>query len=272
LGDTAAVSNNRITGFPYLEAQGAPLAFAHRGGAKHPEIKGLENSLRAFRHAHTLGYRYLETDVHLTSDGVLMAFHDNELSRVTDSVGVVSSLTAAELSTVKIGGSEPIPTFVELLEGFPDCYLNIDIKADNAVEPLARLIQKRAAQYRVLVGSFSRKRLQQFRLLAPEVPTSASPFEAAMLRFVPFRTLANWFSGRQAVAVQVPRYRGRIEVVTESFVRRMHALGKHVHVWTIDEPSEMHLLLDRGVDGLMTDRTDILKAVLQERGQWKEDR
>src|SRR3954467_3918197 len=148
-----------MTGFAYLdEAAGGPgavLAFAHRGGAYHPEIEGLENTLAAFKHAVSLGYDYLETDVHVTSDGVLLAFHDIVLDRVTDVVGAVVDSTYAEVQRALIGGSERVPTRAELFAAFPDARFNIDLKAAGAVAPLVSFLDERAAWDRVCVGSFS---------------------------------------------------------------------------------------------------------------------
>ena len=138
----------------YLDSP-RPLAFAHRGGAYHPEIEGLENTLAAFRHAVALGYTYLETDVHVTSDGVLLAFHDTVLDRVTDRTGSIAASTYAEVQRALIGGSEPVPTLGELFDAFPDARFNIDLKSEGAVEALAAFIEERDAWDRVLVGSFS---------------------------------------------------------------------------------------------------------------------
>ncbi|GIS99501.1 MAG: hypothetical protein CM1200mP26_12140 [Acidimicrobiales bacterium] len=131
---------------PYLSHSG-PLAFAHRGGAEeHPE-----NSLAAFAHAVSLGYRYLETDVHLTADGVVLAFHDDSLDRVTDRSGLISESTAAEVAEARISGVEHIPTLDELFETFPGTRINIDPKDDRVVGPLAETIQRHEA----LTGSVS---------------------------------------------------------------------------------------------------------------------
>jgi glycerophosphoryl diester phosphodiesterase len=259
------------TGFPYLDAvaeePSGVLAFAHRGGAYHPEIEGLENTLAAFRHAAALGFRYLETDVHVTSDGVLLAFHDAVLDRVTDRSGTISDLTYAEVREAVVGGREHVPTLAELFDAFPDARFNIDIKADGAVEPLARFVDERSARDRVLVGSFSPARLNRFRATAdPRVPTSAHSVEVALFRFLPSGRLARLLSRGRVAALQIPHRRrllGRTWVVaTPGLVRRAHAARAHVHVWTIDEPEEMRQLLRRGVDGLFTDRTDLLPAVL----------
>jgi glycerophosphoryl diester phosphodiesterase len=267
-----------VTGFPYLDAvlgqPGSVLAMAHRGGALNPEIPGTENTLHAFRHAVALGYQYLETDVHATSDGVLVAFHDEALDRVTDSVGLLAELTAAQVAQARIAAEHAVPTMAELLEEFPGCRFNIDLKSVGAVAPLVDLLDRTSAHDRVCVGSFSRRRIEAFRrATAGRVATAAPPSEVAELRFrLPGRR-------PRAAVLQVPwrHKRRRITVTTPELVRRAHRAGVHVHVWTgeessqwvsIDDPESMHTLLDIGVDGLITDRTDLLKDVLISRGQW----
>jgi glycerophosphoryl diester phosphodiesterase len=262
------------TGYTYLDevlAQpSSVLAFAHRGGAYHPELEGLENTLSAFEHAVALGYDYLETDVHVTRDGVLLAFHDSVLDRVTDRRGEIARLTYDEVRTAVIGGREEIPTLAMLFDGFPDTRFNIDIKSEGAVSALADFLNAREAWGRVLVGSFSRRRLKRFRgLVRMPVPTSATPLEVVLFRFLPSARLADLLTPGFA-AFQIPHRRGGLLVTSPGLVRRAHAVGKHVHVWTIDDPAEMHELLELGVDGLFTDRTDLLKDVLIARGQWRD--
>jgi glycerophosphoryl diester phosphodiesterase len=253
----------------YLQ-NGRVLAFAHRGGAYHPEIEGLENTLAAFKHAVELGYTYLETDVHVTKDGALLAFHDDVLDRVTDRMGAIVDLTLAEIREARIGGREEIPTFAQLLEAFPDALFNIDIKGVGAAAVLADVVRERGLWDRVLVGSFSPTRIREFRRLTDgRVPTAAHVWEILAFRFLPSARLAGRLVGRDFDAFQVPHKRYGLRVVTPGLVRRAHAAGKHVHVWTIDDPEEMRLLLDRGVDGLVTDRTDLLKDVLIARGEWQ---
>jgi glycerophosphoryl diester phosphodiesterase len=268
------------TGYPYLDAvldqPGSVIAMAHRGGALHPDIPGAENTLHAFRHAVSLGYRYLETDVHTTSDGVLVAFHDESLDRVTDSVGLLAELTAEQVSLARIRREHAVPTMVELLEEFPDCRFNIDLKSATAVSPLVELLEQSEAHDRVCVGSFSGRRLNAFRrATAGRVATSATPAEVAAMRFSPVH------ARRRAAVMQVPwrHKRRRVTVATPAFVRRAHRAGMQVHVWTgeensqwvsIDDPESMNTLLDMGVDGLIADRTDVLKDVLVRRGQWME--
>lgn len=273
------------TGFSYLDAvrehPGCVIAMAHRGGALHPEIPGVENTLHAFRHAAALGYSYLETDVHATSDGVLLAFHDAELDRVTDRVGLLAGLTAEEVAPARISGEHAVPTMAELLEELPECRFNIDLKSAAAVQPLAELLDRTGAHDRVCVGSFSHRRILAFRRAARgRVATAAAPVEAAVFR-APSGPARRFRVGGLGAApvLQVPwRHRSRrITVVTPELVRRAHRAGVHVHVWTgdersrwvsIDDPESMHTLLDMGVDGLIADRTDVLKDVLLSRGQW----
>ncbi|MFS3130386.1 glycerophosphodiester phosphodiesterase family protein [Nocardioides sp. Bht2] len=259
-----------ITGHPYLDDARGVLAFAHRGGATHPDLVGLENTMRAFRHAVALGYRYLETDVHTTSDGVLLAFHDAHLDRVTEQSGVVAEMLATDLAAVRLGGSEAIPTLAELFENFPDARFNIDLKSAASVDALASFLAERDAYDRVMVGSFSATNLRRFRRLTRgRVATSAHPGEVLLWVLAPTGAIADRLTRRRVSALQIPYRRGRLTVASKWLIRKAHRAGKHVHVWTIDDPREMNALIDAGVDGLMTDRTDILKAVLVARGLWE---
>jgi glycerophosphoryl diester phosphodiesterase len=263
-----------MTGFAYLDEvasdPGGVLAFAHRGGAYHPEIEGLENTMAAFKHAVALGYDYLETDVHATRDGVLVAFHDAALDRVTDSIGLLAELSAEQVSLARIRAEHPVPTMEQLLEAFPDARFNIDLKSHAAVDLLARLIERTGTEDRVCIGSFSQRRLDAFRAASRgRVATSASPAEVALFLASPSARAARLLTRGRVAALQVPHRRGPLPVVSAGLVRRAHAAGAHVHVWTVDEPTEMEELLDLGVDGLITDRTDVLKDVLTRRGQWR---
>ncbi len=262
-----------VTGYSYLDAvldqPGSVIAMAHRGGALHPEIPGAENTRHAFAHAVALGYRYLETDVHATSDGVLLAFHDKALDRVTDTRGLLSRLTSDEVRVARIRGEHPVPTMAELLEEFPDCRFNIDVKSPSAVPALADLLERTGSHERVCIGSFSQRRLDAFRrATGGRVATSAAPAEVALFMALPSGRAARLLTRGRVAALQVPHRRGALPVVTRSLVRRAHAAGAHVHVWTVDEPDEMDELLDLGVDGLITDRTDVLKQVLLSRDRW----
>jgi glycerophosphoryl diester phosphodiesterase len=260
-----------FTGYAYLDEEpDTVIAMAHRGGAAHPDLVGLENTRHAFEHAVKLGYVYLETDVHATSDGVLLAFHDASLDRVTDQKGELAGMAAADVARALVGGVHGIPTLEELLAAFPQCRFNIDLKADSAVRPLVDLLDRTGAHDRVCVGSFSRRRLRRFReLTGLRVATSAAPGQVALFLLLP-AGVARFLTRGQVRCLQVPRRRGRLPIVTRRFVRKAHAAGAQVHVWTVDEPAEMEELADLGVDGLITDRTDLLKDVLTARGLWRD--
>ncbi|BCW03918.1 glycerophosphodiester phosphodiesterase [Arthrobacter sp. NtRootA1] len=244
-----------------------PLALAHRGFS----MNGLENSMAAFRAAVELGNLHLETDVHTTSDGVLLVFHDSSLDRVTDSSGRIAELTAAEVAQARIGGVEPVPTFDELVAAFPDARLNLDVKDWNSVKPMAEAIEKHGIHRRVLVTSFSdRRRRAVLKLLSQPTASSAGSSLTALFVLLgpvlPARLARKVLTGVDAF--QVPVRYGRVPVVTSGFVRRAHRLGIQVHVWTINEPAEMGRLLDLGVDGIVSDRLDLLKDLMVRRGHW----
>ncbi|MCW2830288.1 MAG: glycerophosphodiester phosphodiesterase [Aeromicrobium sp.] len=245
-----------------------PLAFAHRGGAKTAGNVGIENSMAAFAHAYELGYRYLETDVRCTSDGQVYAVHDESLERLTGSVDRVEALSSEAFELQLLDQREPFARLSALYEAFPDARLSIDVKSDDAVEPTCALVAASGAVGRTCLSSFSHARLTRMRRLLPDVTTSASTREVAVTRLLPAPLLR--LAGRpRGQCLQVPRRHGPITVVTPRFVRRAHALGLQVHVWTVDEREEINELLDLGVDGIITDRTDVLKDVLVARGVWR---
>ncbi len=263
------VRQSRACDYPFFDNGGDPIGFAHRGGALTGDASGLENSMVAFQAAVDLGYRYVETDVHATKDGVLVAFHDPTLERTTDADGLISDLTYGELASVKIGGRESIPRLSDLFSTWPDLRINIDAKSATSVAPLARAIAQHRAWDRVCVASFSARHLRLLRrLLGPRVATSHSVVGVAALRALPTAALRRLAVGPVGQAAQVPVRRGRFEIVTPSFLDHAHALGKQVHVWTINAHDEMARLLDLGVDGIVTDRVDVLRDVYSARGSW----
>jgi len=251
-----------LTRHPYLDHPG-PIPFAHRGGA----ADGLENTVAQFRRAVDLGYRYIETDVHATRDGKLVAFHDATLDRVTDGAGRIADLPWADVAHARVGGAHPVPLFEELLETFPEVRWNVDMKAEPSMHPLLNLIARTNSWDRVCVGSFSEARVARAqRLAGPRLATSYGTRGVLNLR------LRSWgvpaAVRRSAVAAQVPQAQSGIPVVDRLFVRAAHARGLQVHVWTVNEPARMHRLLDLGVDGIMTDHIDTLREVMEERGVW----
>ncbi len=242
----------------------APLAFAHRGGAG----DWPENTMPAFANAVALGYRYLETDVHSTRDGVLVAFHDDRLDRVTDRAGAIAELPWSEVARARVDGREPIPRFDDLVMAFPDARFNVDAKADSSVEPLIDAIARLGLLDRVCVASFSDRRIRRMRhALGPRLCHSLGRSGIARLRAASFGVPTGRIG---ASCAQVPTHAGGRVLVDERFIAAAHRHDVHVHVWTIDDAVEMHRLFDLGVDGIMTDRPTVLRDVLIERGHWPE--
>jgi glycerophosphoryl diester phosphodiesterase len=252
------------------------IAFAHRGGGG----EAPENTLPAFEAAVAMGYRYLETDVHLTNDGVLLAFHDSSLERLTDRAGRIGELSLAEVREADAGYSfSPdaglsfpfrgtgvvVPTLEELLTRWDDVYINVDAKTDDTVAPLIALVQRLNALNRVCIGSFSDRRVARIRALAGGRICSSMGQVASALAYAASRT------GRMptfhADCLQVPQRWGRLRI-DRRFVNAAHRAGLAMHVWTVDDEAEMEHLLDLGVDGIMTDRPRLLKQVLEARGLW----
>jgi glycerophosphoryl diester phosphodiesterase len=244
----------------FLDAQ-PPIAFAHRGFA--PD--GDENSMAAFERAVRLGYRYLETDVRVTADGVALAFHDARLNRVTDHVGRVAELPWAQVRHARIGGREAIPLLTDLLAAWPDVCINLDVKADRGVGPVVDAIRQTGSLDRVCVGAFSTARIETVRrALGPRLCTSLGPRAALRLKWRR-RSGGILLSG---CCAQVPARIGRRVFIDARYLAAAHAVGVPVHAWTVNDPVEMARLLDLGVDGIMTDRADVLRDLLAARGQW----
>lgn len=249
-----------------------PIAMAHRGST----VLWPENTMMAFQGAVDLGYKYLETDVHASSDGVLMCFHDPILDRTTDATGPVSARSLAELAAVDAGyrfdpvhdfparaTGVTIPSFEELAMTFPDAILTVDLKAARIEQLMVDTIKRLKLSDRVILGSFHEKRVRTFRKLAGQgVATSAGPRETAK---IVFGARAGRSMRVTADVLQVPEFHRGINVVTERLIDIVQSQGKQVHVWTVNEVDEMTRFLDMGVDGLVTDRPDLLKKLLVER-------
>ena len=240
-----------------------PIAFAHRGGASDAP----ENTMPAFQRAIDLGYIYLETDIHATKDGVLLAFHDDDLSRTCGRPGLISELNYAEIKDARVRGTEPIPLLEDLIVAWPHAHLNIDCKSDQALLPLADRLARGDIFDRVCIGSFSDKRLNRLRdQFGERLCTSMGPRDVTKLR------LGSWVhrsgSFENIRAAQVPVSQGPLTIVDKSFIQAAHNADIQVHVWTIDEPDEMVRLLDLGVDGIMTDKPETLKKILLSRNAW----
>lgn len=236
--------------------------------------------MEAFSGAVALGYRHIETDLHLTRDGTLVCLHDPTLDRTTDGSGPVSQVTFDELSeldagyrhtgvegTVFRGKGIQVPSLEEVVDAFPDVAFVVDLKTDDLVGPLVELIDRLGLHDRLIVGSFSDRRLAEFRaVVGPSVATSTG---SALSRSWVFASRMGRGVTCDAAALQLPRTSRGIKVIDRRLIDAAHALGLQVHVWTVNHPAEMAELLDLGVDGIITDRPDVLKGLLVERGAWQ---
>ncbi len=248
---------------PFFEPA-RPRVLAHRGLA----TAAPENSLLAFAHAIAVGAEHIETDVHVSADGVAVIAHDPDLDRVAGQAVPVGQLTVAELAAVDLGEGQHVPTLAEALAAFPEARFNIDLKAAGAVAPTVAAVLDARAEHRVLLTSFSERRRRAALRMLPEVATSASGprFAAALLaasaRFGPGVRGAL----RGLHAVQIPVRAIGLDTVSPARLRAYQRAGVEVHVWTVNEVPEIHRLLDLGVDGLVTDRADLAMEVLRARG------
>jgi glycerophosphoryl diester phosphodiesterase len=226
--------------------------------------------MRAFASAIAQGYTYLETDAYATADGVLLAFHDDRLDRVTDQRGAIAELSFADISRAKVDRSEPIPRLEELLTAWPHARVNIDLKSDSTVAPMIALIKDLDCLDRICVGSFSGGRLGKLRAaFGRDLCTSLGPAEVLRLRIAGYGLPSGPFAGRCAQVPETWTVRGReVRLLDEGFIHAAHSRGLPVHVWTVDDRAAMERLLDLGVDGIMTDRPAVLKELLADRAEW----
>lgn len=236
-----------------------PLAIAHRGGA------GLaaENTLEAFRRSYHLGVRYLETDVRQTFDGQLVAFHDARLNRVTEASGLVRNRTLSELAGLPVLGGGPVVALPSLMASFPHACFTLDVKHPAVIAPLADLLSATGLASRVCVAAARGRWLRELRArVGSELCTALSWRDLAHL--------ASRSRGRYGMAgfAHIPLRLGRVPVFRDDLVARAHDAGVRAIVWTVNDPDTMHRLLDHGVDGIITDRPDLLREVLIARGQW----
>ncbi len=251
-----------------------PFGLAHRGG----DEVATENTVAAFEHAHSLGYTHVETDVHLTADGVLVAVHDADLERVAGTPGSIADRSWSELRKIDLGAGERIPTMASLFEMFPDTNFNIEPKSNASLEPLINLIRDQRVLDRVCIGSFSDSKVMRAKAaLGPELCTSPGPrhMTALWAASKAGRALSSLRSSGfvsriadQHGCLQIPRTFGGLRVLDTHLVELAHDLGLQVHVWTINDADEMHDLLDAGVDAVMTDKLTVLRNVLESRGEW----
>lgn len=244
---------------PYFEPE-RPRVIAHRGLA----IDAPENTLLAFAHALALGVTHLETDVHASADGVAVIAHDADLSRVAGRPQRVGELVAAELARLDLGQAQHMPTLAEALSAFPEARFNIDLKSADAVAPAVAAVRAARAEDRVLLTSFSERRRRAALSALPGVATSASGprFVAALLASIVRGGPVLRAALRGLHAVQIPTRALGLDTVSPARIRAFQAAGVEVHVWTINDESEMRRLLALGVDGIVTDRSDLAVEVV----------
>jgi glycerophosphoryl diester phosphodiesterase len=244
-------------------ASAPPRILAHRGLA----LAAPENTLLAFLSALALGVTHLETDVQVSRDGVAVLAHDVDLERLVGRATRIEELTVAELKLVDLGAGQTFATLAEALDTFPDACFNIDLKAPGSVGPAVAAILAARATSRVLVTSFSESRRRAAIRELPGVATSAS--SATMILALAAAKLGLRPLVRRALAsvdaVQVPEAVRGFRVVTPRTIRAFHDAGVEVHVWTVNEESDIARLLDLGVDGIVTDRSDLALQIVKKR-------
>lgn len=245
-----------------------PVVIAHRAGGN----EAPENSIVAVRNMQEKGFKYIETDLYATSDGVVILHHDPELDRTTDGTGKISDYTWAELSKVTDESGNRLMRLDEVLEEFPDLIFNMDSKENSVVRPLIRTLQRQGGIDQVSLSSFSEMRLKFLRSQLPGVKSSLGTAAIGQLVLAAHSpsslrsALATGVPGpaKGAEAVQVPMAAGKVSVINPQFIELAHARGLAVHVWTINEETEMNEILDLGVDGIITDEPSLAQRVIDQ--------
>lgn len=250
-----------------------PMVIAHQGG------DGLRpgNTLVAFQNAVDLGVDVLEMDVNQTRDGALVLIHDTTVDRTTDGRGAVADLSLGQIKTLDAayhwpyhGEQRPyrgrgvrIPTLDEVITRFPRQRYNIELKPDAAepAQALCAALERLDAARRVLVASFHAPAMEAFRAACPTVATSAHAGETRWF-YVQYR-LGVWQLARPgAPALQVPQVSAGFDLTEAGFIDAAASRGVHLDFWTINDPADMRLLVERGADGLITDRPDLALQVV----------
>lgn len=260
-----------MTEWPYLSLE-HPIRFAHRGS----RILWPENTMHAFGGAiEDYGYRYLELDVRVTRDRRVMVFHDATLERVTNGAGAIADWDYGELGALDAaywfdadegcplrGRGITVPTLEEVYRTWPDVHVNIDLKAPGIEWAVAEVVRACGREDSTMIGSFRDRRIARFRRITKgAVATSAGPrLVTAMIAAARAgRTVRS-----KVQAYQLPyNYRGM--KITPRLIGAIHRADAQIHLWTVDEPDDMHRFLDMGVDGIVTDRPDLLNDVIVER-------
>lgn len=240
-----------------------PRVLAHRGLA----VEAPENTLLAFAKAAAVGADYVETDVHVSHDGVAVVAHDPTLRRVAGRDVHIAKLTMSELRRIDLGHAQGFCSLEEALDGFPDLRFNVDVKVEAAVGPTLSAVERSRAAPRVLLTSFSDRRRRHLGRAMPDAVTStgrAGVIRCALAAMTNSR-VAMTGALRSAVALQVPERAGPLRLVTPRLIAAAHRSGAEVHVWTVNDPADMERLVDLGVDGIVTDRADLAVPLITAR-------
>jgi len=254
---------------PWFERVARPRVLAHRGLVTPETARSgvAENSFAAVAAAHSAGARYVESDCHLTADGVVVLFHDDDLSRVTGDPRKIADVSSRELERL-MDSRGGLITLAQALDAFPTVRFNLDVKATDAAAAVGTIVAPFAD--RVLVTSFSdarrRAALDAAAAAGRGIRPATSGGRATIARVLGAvsarsdRLLARALAGIDAL--QIPERSGRLRILTPRLIAAAHRHDVEVHVWTVNEPDDMIRLVAMGVDGIVTDRADLALAVL----------
>ncbi|GAA1408759.1 glycerophosphoryl diester phosphodiesterase [Glutamicibacter uratoxydans] len=239
-------------------------AFSHRGVRNGLE----ENTLIAFQRAVDLGISHLESDVHASKDGTVYLFHDHTVDRITEGAGAFNDFTDEQLSQLRAGG-EKLCTLDEMLDAFPHALLNLDVKDEHVVGPLAQLIERRGAHNNIALASFDTKRSAKVAsLLSRHIRRSPGELRMVLIWLfahaigrIPQRLIKDFW------AVQVPYKHGKIPVATARFIKAVHRAGSQVHVWVVNDEETMRTLVAKKADAIMSDDGQLLMRVLNSKNR-----
>ena len=239
----------------YLDYEGIEV-IAHRGGAD----ESYENTLESFEYSQSLGCKFIETDVQVSSDGIPYIFHDDDLKRICEIPKKFDSLKSDEIDSLTIFNNHKIPKLEDALNKFPDLSFQIDFKTDEVVEPALNVIQKNNSSDRVCIASFSSKRLERVRSVSPNLCISMGPNEV-------FKTLLSRYkltnSPLKGDCLQVPMKYYGVKIVTKKFVEYLKSKNIKIMVWTINDVETFKYLIQLEVDGIITDRPKLLFETLE---------
>ena len=231
---------------------------AHRGGS----LESSENTFESFDYSISLGCKFIETDVQLSSDGIPYIFHDNNLKRQFGINKLFHSLTAEEIDKLRIDGLHEIPKLRDVLHKYRETYFQIDVKTDEVVIPALEVIYEMNANDRVCIASFSSKRLKLVREKYSNICISMGPVELIKLILKSFGFYKKAIPGD---CIQVPIYRYGFKIVTKRFVKFVKKSKLKIMVWTINDQKTMKKLIAMNVDGIITDKPKKLFNILDNR-------